>query len=233
MINFLLHIEVKPGCLAEAVEALTTIERAARSDAGVGAFVWSQHVDEPCRFTLFEQWNTEEDLQAHLRKDPSVWNRFVPCLAGEPQSHRLRPVQELALVPDKAEVQRFALDWFDKLNTRPPVEELVTMLATDGLRMVFPDATLTNEAEFRDWYEQVGKVFADQTHVLEQLEVSPVAGGRAVDASVQVVWRTRELVSGARLAFRARQSWRLERSVLTGQPVILGYEVIADRKSVV
>lgn len=225
MISYLLQIEVKPGCVEDAVEALSTIEAASQADDGMVEFVWLQHTDDPLRFTLYEQWANQASLDAHLAQDPSVWNRFVPCLAAEPRSYPVRPVRDLARPPAQAEVDHFATLWFDGLSKRAPVEDLLRMLTETGLDMRFPDATLTDEVEFREWYAAVGKLFADQTHVIEALDVTPVDGSRASDVDVTVVWRTREVATGQLLAFRARQRWRLERSLTTGQPVIVRYEV--------
>jgi quinol monooxygenase YgiN len=225
MINYILQIEVRRGCLPEAIETLSTIERESQADAGLVAFVWLQDAADPHRFTLFEQWENQRALDAHLAKDPSVWERFVPCLAGEPRSYPMRLVRELAAAPGEAEVRDFAVTWFDRLSERAPVEELLAMVTDAGLHMEFPEAMLTDEAEFRAWYAEVGRLFRAQSHVVEQLEVRPIDGTRAADVEVTVIWRARQIPGGAPLEFRARQSWRVERSLETGRPVIVTYQV--------
>ncbi|MCX3060162.1 antibiotic biosynthesis monooxygenase [Streptomyces beihaiensis] len=95
MVTFALHLRVKPGREAEAVAALTTIERRSRGDAGCQYFTWFQHDEEPLRFTLLEQWESQRHLDDHLAQDQSVWEAFVPALAENPVSQRLRPVADL------------------------------------------------------------------------------------------------------------------------------------------
>lgn len=95
MPDFLLHITVKPGREQVALEALTDIERRSRQDAGCVTFVWLQHHDDPLRFTLFEQWASQEDLDAHLAKIIPVWQEFEPNLAGEPVSEPVSPVADV------------------------------------------------------------------------------------------------------------------------------------------
>jgi quinol monooxygenase YgiN len=92
MPDFLLHINVKPGREQAALEALTDIEHLSRRDEGCVTFVWLQHQDDPLRFTLFEQWETQEELDAHLARIIPHWQRFEPNLAGEPVSETVVPV---------------------------------------------------------------------------------------------------------------------------------------------
>lgn len=92
MPDFLLTITVKPGREDIALETLTEIERLSRQDEGCVTFVWLQHHDDPLRFTLFEQWETQEHLDAHLSRIIPRWQGFEPELAGEPVSQQVRPV---------------------------------------------------------------------------------------------------------------------------------------------
>lgn len=96
MLTFMLHIEVHESCVDEALDTLTDIERDARADQGVLTFTWLRHEGEPTRFTLVEQWETRGHLEAHLRRDPSRWERFTHCLVGEPRSETYDAVVELA-----------------------------------------------------------------------------------------------------------------------------------------
>jgi quinol monooxygenase YgiN len=231
MITCMLHILVREGCEAEAIETLSAIERDAQRDPGRVQFTWLQHDNDPYRFTLFEQWESQQHLDDHLKRDPSRWERFVPCLAADPRSETLRGVSEMAAPPSPDEVRPFVQEWFDRLSAHEPVENLLPMVAAGGahgvggLVMEFPDATLTSEAEFRKWYQEVGQAFYDQSHVLDRLDITQATDAPAADVDLSVVWTTRQTSDGTQRSFRALQSWWIARSFLTGRPVIVRYQV--------
>lgn len=225
MLSYTLQIKVKPGYERNAVRTLSTIERNAQLDSGCLYFAWFQDAQDPYGFTLVEQWDTRDHLDAHLSRDPSVWEEFVPALAGAPVSRELRPVGQLAQPPRAEEIDEFVCQWFRLLSDRAPVEELLSLVARDGLDMRFPDATLTNDAEFRDWYQAVGTSVRDQAHDLLTLESVPVAGEPAADIALQVIWSATPVSGGRRFSARASQAWRVQRSFTTGRLQILRYKV--------
>jgi quinol monooxygenase YgiN len=225
MITRMLHIRVRPGYEQEAIDTLSAIERHARQDAGLVNFTWLRDECDLGSFTLFEQWESQEDLDRHLNGDPARWERFVPCLAEAPRPESFRAVSELAAAPGPDEVGQLVRGWFGKLSAHAPAGELLPMLVTDGLLMEVPHATLTSDAEFRNWYAGLGSAYYGQSHEIEYLEATEVPGSLAVDLELTVVWTARRTGDGASLAFRARQSWRLVRCPRTGQALIARYQV--------
>jgi quinol monooxygenase YgiN len=225
MITSMLHIRVRPGYEEEAIDTLSAIERHARQDAGMVNFTWLRDEHDLGSFTLFEQWESQEDLDRHLNGDSARWQRFVPCLAEAPRPENLRAVSELAAAPGPDEVGELVRDWFAKLSAHAPVRELLPMLVTDGLVMELPEATLTSEAKFRKWYTGVGNAYYGQSYEIEYLEATEVPGSLAVDLELSVSWKARRAGDGASLAFRARQSWRLVRCPKSGQALIARYQV--------
>lgn len=223
MLTFMLHITVKEGCEAEAVETLTAIENEAHKDHGCLNFSWLQHEQEPHRFTLFEQWESQDDLDAHLNRDTSRWERFVPCLVGEPRSESFYSVNTLGGPPKEEDVKDFVRIWFDRLSRHVAVEELLPMLEDDGLEMVFPEVTLKSKREFTQWYAKVGQAFDDQVHVLEKLDVQLMPSAAAIH--LDVVWKTRLTSDGSHKAYHAQQAWRMRRSPVTRRLVIVNYQV--------
>ncbi|HMH94537.1 MAG TPA: antibiotic biosynthesis monooxygenase [Streptosporangiaceae bacterium] len=225
MITSMLHIRVRPGYEEEAIDTLSAIERHARQDTGMVNFTWLRDEHDLGSFTLFEQWESQEDLDRRLNADSARWARFVPCLAEAPRPESFRAVSELAAAPGPDEVSQFVRDWFAKLSAHAPVRELLPMLVTDGLVMELPEATLTSEAKFRKWYTRVGNAYYGQSYEIEYLEAAEVPGSLAVDLALSVIWTARRAGDGASLAFRARQSWRLVRCPKTGQALIARFQV--------
>ena len=225
MLTFMFHIVVKEGCQAEAVGTLSAIESAAHNDKGCINFIWLQNKGDPHRFTLFEQWASQEDLDEHLRKNPSRWERFVPCLAAKPYSESFQLVGTLVEPLKGEETRRFVETWFDKLSRHSAVEELLAMLADDSLEMVFPEETLRNKEEFIRWYGNIGRLYDNQVHMVEKLEAQSLPG--LVDISLTVVWKAQRKLDNTHLASRAQQAWKVELSPTTMQPVITKYHVLS------
>jgi quinol monooxygenase YgiN len=220
---FLLHIQIRPGCEARALETLGAIEESAHRDRGCVAFTWLRERDDPLRFTLFEHWRTQADLEAHLQSSPERWQSFTPCLAAEPRSVPVIPVRQLGAPLGQEEVERFAGDWFERLNRHADLAEMLPLIADDGLEMVFPERTLRSRADFADWYAAVGRAYRDQDHVVKRVQVTPGPAGTDVD--VTVTWRAVATEDGSRIAANAEQSWTLVRSQATGEPAIRTYRV--------
>jgi hypothetical protein len=152
------------------------------------------------------------------------------------------------------EIQAFAREWYQKLDQHAPADELVVMVAPDGmsyyeerqfsppiadrifdlvqappLEFVLPEGTLTGVAAFRSWYEGVARIFFDEVHVLNRVEVS-WEGARS-PVKVIVNWQARRWSPPAPrsqwIGFDADQDWVMVRNAETGRPVILRYVVNA------
>ncbi|MER6346265.1 putative quinol monooxygenase [Streptomyces sp. NPDC001595] len=92
MLTFTLDIRVAPEHRGTALDTLAGIEGISQKDSGCIQFGWYQHEAEPDRFTLFEQWESQQDLDTHIEKILPLWEEFVPCLADEPRSASMAPV---------------------------------------------------------------------------------------------------------------------------------------------
>ena len=120
-----------------------------------------------------------------------------------------------------SEVRGFVHAWFDLLSEHVPVELLLPFLADQGLEMAFPERTLRDHTDFRDWYTAVGLAYARQTHDVERITAREDADG--VDLALTVVWRA-EQTDGPPVAVRVDQDWRLVR-LPEGSLRIAGYQV--------
>jgi hypothetical protein len=133
-----------------------------------------------------------------------------------------------ALAPlTDAELKKFAGDWYLKLDVHAPMIEVLPMLATDGLEMKFPEATLKGLADFESWYQGVIRIFFDEVHNVK--EVKSTINGDKADVKVVVGWEASvwkpPAAKSARIILDAYQTWAVKRSAATGKPVITRYTV--------
>ena len=120
------------------------------------------------------------------------------------------------------ELVQFGQSWFDKLNRHTQVEELLEMVSDTNLEMVFPEQTIRNYDDFRDWYDVVGKTYYAQDHTIEKFDIQI---SDAAKINVVVVWRAKQLADDKSLAVRVTQTWVVTNSLTNGLPVITNYEI--------
>lgn len=130
----------------------------------------------------------------------------------------------------QSEVQELVYTWFQKITDKAPVKEMVAMLATNGLEMVFPERTLRSHDDFADWYagdQGVTYKFFDQVHDLKMIAVD-LAGDTAA-VTLVVNWQARtwtppDPYSEWQGAY-VHQSWTIKRNASSDAPVIVTYRV--------
>jgi hypothetical protein len=142
----------------------------------------------------------------------------------------------------ESEVKQLVDTWYAKLDAHAPVEELLPLLADDGLEMKLPEVTLHGHAEFIQWYERVIRTFFDEIHTMKELhitlpeppgEADVQVGGSSRQAQVQLVvnWQARRWNPPAAksewLGFDASQRWVVQRLPNSGNPVVVTYTVDA------
>jgi hypothetical protein len=125
------------------------------------------------------------------------------------------------------EVDKLARDWYRALDVHVPVEDLLPMLASEGLTMVFPEATLHGIEDFKGWYSDVTHKFFDEIHTVKEVDSKPSGGDS--DVKVVVNWQAKVWKPPAPksewLGFDAYQTWVVKRDDKSGKPVILRYVV--------
>ena len=126
-----------------------------------------------------------------------------------------------------AELKKFAADWYLKLDVHAPLVEVLPMLASDGLEMKFPEATLRGLAEFEAWYHGVIRIFFDEVHNVKEVK-STISGDKA-EVKVVVAWEASvwkpPAAKSARIILDAYQTWSVKRCAESGKPVITRYTV--------
>jgi hypothetical protein len=124
------------------------------------------------------------------------------------------------------EVEKLARDWYHALDVHVPIDELWPMLATEGLKFVFPEGERDGTEGFRVWYDAVTHRFFDEVHTVKQVESKP--NGNTADVSVVVNWQAKiwdaPEAKSKWLGFDAYQTWLVARGP-EGTPVIQKYVV--------
>jgi hypothetical protein len=127
----------------------------------------------------------------------------------------------------QAEVQELAEVWYYKLDIHAPFEELVPLLVSSGLKMVFPEMTAEGLDGIRTWYERVVTIFFDEVHTLKEVKMVPK--GDRVEVNVVVKWEASRWNPPAprseRIVADAYQTWEVVRSPESGKAVIQTYVV--------
>jgi hypothetical protein len=142
----------------------------------------------------------------------------------------------------ESEVKQLVDTWYAKLDAHAPAEELLPLLADDGLEMKLPEVTLHGHAEFIQWYERVIHTFFDEIHTMKELHITLTGALRETDvevdgslmqAQVQLIvnWQARRWRPPAAksewLGFDAKQRWVVQRLPNAGKPVVVAYTVDA------
>jgi hypothetical protein len=86
-------------------------------------------------------------------------------------------------------VKRLVEQWYFLLDAHADVQELLPLLADEGLEMRFPETTILSKEAFTtlvttSWYQS----YFDEMHVLQSLKVSPSTDGMQADVQLVVKW---------------------------------------------
>jgi hypothetical protein len=128
----------------------------------------------------------------------------------------------------EAEIRRLAKGWFRKLDLHAPIDEILPLLAEDDLEIRLPEGTFRGSDGFRRLYEEGWtRTYFDEVHELEQLSFT--SAGDKVEVKVVTRWQARAWEPPAprskRIDSDSFQTWVVQRSPDSGQPVILTYIV--------
>ncbi len=61
------HVSIDPAKVDVALPAARTMMEETHKEAGCLAYVFSQDLEEPGRFRIFEEWESQEALDAHFK----------------------------------------------------------------------------------------------------------------------------------------------------------------------
>ena len=127
----------------------------------------------------------------------------------------------------EASVKQLVDEWYHLLDVHAPVEELVPLLADDGLEMYWPEGPTFGIDGFKGWYERVTRTFFDEIHTMKELAIT--SRGDQADVKLVVNWQARVWnppdAKSKWLGMDARQTWVVSPSADGSHAVIQKYVV--------
>ncbi len=127
------------------------------------------------------------------------------------------------------EIDDLVHEWYHKLDVHAPVEDMLALLAEEGLEMRFPEGTLRDRNEFRPLYQGWIRSYFDEIHELKKLSVTPA--GDTSEVRIVVNWRFRiwnpPAPKSRWLEYDVSQAWGVQRSPTAGRAVMTAYTVEA------
>ncbi len=123
-------------------------------------------------------------------------------------------------------IKEMVVAWYKKLDVHAPMTEILPYLVDDGLKMVFPEATVEGWAGFEGWYQRVIRIFFDEVHTVKVCEAEISGDEAQVKIVVQweaSVWNAPE-AKHQRIVLDAYQTWAVIANS-EGKPVVKTYIV--------
>lgn len=128
---------------------------------------------------------------------------------------------------DEASVKQLVDDWYKALDVHAPVDDVVAMLAAEGLECYWPEGPTFGVEEFKGWYHKVTNLFFDEVHTMKELQITP--RGSEADVKLVVNWQAKVWnppdATSKWLGMDARQTWVVARSDDGSRAVIKKYVV--------
>ena len=129
----------------------------------------------------------------------------------------------------KQEVETMVIDWYKALDVHKAQYHTQQYVSEGELEMVFPEATLHSIEEFELWLQGVYRIFFDEVHTMQSLDVKLSPDGSQADVKLVVRWEASRwnppAANSERLKMDAYQTWVVKRSPTSGKPVITRYVV--------
>ena len=127
----------------------------------------------------------------------------------------------------KLEIYKFILEWFDLITNQKIVDELIERLDENGFELKFPETTITDVEEFKNWYKTVKNQYFNQVHNVKNIDIE-ISKNQA-DIILTLNWeahsRDVENPYSKKINCDVIQSWVIAKNKKTNKPIIKKYIV--------
>src|SRR5215208_61046 len=87
------------------------------------------------------------------------------------------------------EIRSFVTNWYRALDVHVPPEEVLSMVAEEGLEFRIPEGVYQGQEGFSEIYHNWTHTFFDEVHTVRDVQVMP--GGEGSNLKVVVNWQGR------------------------------------------
>ncbi|MBU1926157.1 MAG: hypothetical protein KKI20_00090, partial [Gammaproteobacteria bacterium] len=113
--------------------------------------------------------------------------------------------------------------WFGLHDDRADIRQSYALLCPSKLLMIFPEITVRNKADYKKWYDGVGKNIRSNLHRVQKLEITFLPHHQ-YQLHVVVHWRAISRQNKF-INMIADQTWLLRDSNSTEHPCIQEYKI--------
>jgi len=92
MLTIMIHAQVKKKLLNEYLDLINLLVKNT-TKKGCHSYSFNQNKEEPTEFVLYEQWESQEDLDNHIKE---LFTILGPAKAGDPIPEKLMNMYEKA-----------------------------------------------------------------------------------------------------------------------------------------
>lgn len=92
MLTIMIHAKIKPEMLDDYIDLITLLSEKT-TKKGCRFYTFNQNRDDPCNFVLYEQWESQQALDAHMQE---LFEILGPARPGEPVPAKLLDMYEEA-----------------------------------------------------------------------------------------------------------------------------------------
>jgi len=92
MLTVMIHAKVKKEMLSEYLDLIKLLTKET-TKKGCLTYIFNQNIEEPTEFVLYEQWESQEDLDNHIDE---LFKILGPAKPGDPIPEKLMNMYEKA-----------------------------------------------------------------------------------------------------------------------------------------
>lgn len=122
------------------------------------------------------------------------------------------------------QIRAFVYTWFGLHDKHVSVDKTLILLSPHNLLMQFPDGTIHNAKEYRNWYQHVGENIQNNQHIIQSINITMLANHQ-YQLDVIVNWQAINK-QGKFINMLAKQRWLLTDGESQYHPYVMRYDVL-------